>query len=259
MDNLNIIPSSAGFDYINTANPTVDVNPDRPYVTWLNSSTGEIFVCKDATAGSNVWYGQNGNSVERYIEYLTLDIPLRGNLIDMSSTQSTSSVLTYIEAIYFNGSPEIYFDGDSSKIYVGYKAAQSFGYEDFVIEFSIYAIVGDDTYPAVIANDSGPTSSSEYMIFISTSSETINFKTTTSTIGASITFDTWVDVAFVRVAETVSVFIDGVASGSENVGNNNYNSTKGISLGGEYDDSTHQLKGYIRDIKFYKGTTKDYL
>lgn len=45
------------FDYIRDSDPTEAINPPRAYMTWLNSTTGEIFVCTDATAGSNVWVG----------------------------------------------------------------------------------------------------------------------------------------------------------------------------------------------------------
>ncbi len=44
-------------NYINTVNPTIDVNPPIINMTWLNSTTGEIFVCTDNTANLNVWIG----------------------------------------------------------------------------------------------------------------------------------------------------------------------------------------------------------
>ena len=50
-------------NYINVVNPTVAVNPPILNMTWLNSVTGEIFVCIDNTIGSNVWVGQLGTSV----------------------------------------------------------------------------------------------------------------------------------------------------------------------------------------------------
>lgn len=63
MDNMRILPAGSGFDYVNSGPPTAVVNPNRPFVTWLDMSTGEIFVCKDATSGANVWVGQLGTSI----------------------------------------------------------------------------------------------------------------------------------------------------------------------------------------------------
>lgn len=57
MNNMRILPSK-GFDYINTGNPTVSVNPPVALVTWLNAVTGQIWVCVDNTAGANIWKSQ---------------------------------------------------------------------------------------------------------------------------------------------------------------------------------------------------------
>jgi len=61
---LNIVQSySDRWDYINTGNPAVDTNPSSVGDTWLNSTTGEEFVCTDVTAGANVWRGSLGTNV----------------------------------------------------------------------------------------------------------------------------------------------------------------------------------------------------
>jgi hypothetical protein len=57
------IETAKGFDYIVPANPTINVNPKGLHVTWLNSVTGELFVCIDNAAGANVWAGQRGTAV----------------------------------------------------------------------------------------------------------------------------------------------------------------------------------------------------
>lgn len=59
---LRILPNK-GFDYINPGSPTISVNPSVAFVTWLNTTSGEIFVCTDNTVGANVWYGQMGTTV----------------------------------------------------------------------------------------------------------------------------------------------------------------------------------------------------
>ena len=54
MDNIKIIPQQ-GFDYINTTDPTVSVNPRLTPATWLNSSTGHIFICISNELDNNDW------------------------------------------------------------------------------------------------------------------------------------------------------------------------------------------------------------
>jgi hypothetical protein len=51
------------FDYIQKGNPTIDVNPRTLYATWLNVTTGELFICINPTKGDNVWKGQLGTTV----------------------------------------------------------------------------------------------------------------------------------------------------------------------------------------------------
>ncbi len=53
----------AGFDYIQAGNPTIDVNPGQEGVTWVNMTTGELFVCIDATVDTNIWIGQFGTAI----------------------------------------------------------------------------------------------------------------------------------------------------------------------------------------------------
>jgi len=43
------------YDYVKSSSPPVDVNPSVLYVKWLNSSTGQEWVCIDNTLGANVW------------------------------------------------------------------------------------------------------------------------------------------------------------------------------------------------------------
>jgi len=51
------------YDYVYAGLPTIDINPSSLYATWLNTLTGEIFVCLDNTRNANVWKGNFGTSV----------------------------------------------------------------------------------------------------------------------------------------------------------------------------------------------------
>jgi len=46
-----------------SSNPTISTNPSGGVGTeWCNTTTGEVFICTDATAGSNVWTNVGGGS-----------------------------------------------------------------------------------------------------------------------------------------------------------------------------------------------------
>jgi hypothetical protein len=51
------------FDYVNKGNPTIDVNPRTLYATWMNVTSGELFICTVNTIGVNVWSGQLGTLI----------------------------------------------------------------------------------------------------------------------------------------------------------------------------------------------------
>jgi len=60
---IDIIRPFNGFDYVSEENPTIDVNPIDRGKTWVNVTTGEVFVCTDITVGVNVWVGQLGTII----------------------------------------------------------------------------------------------------------------------------------------------------------------------------------------------------
>lgn len=51
------------YDYVFYGYPTDSVNPSCLYATWLNASTGEVFVCRDNTVDANVWVSQQGQTI----------------------------------------------------------------------------------------------------------------------------------------------------------------------------------------------------
>lgn len=62
MNPYKILPNKA-IDYIVCGKPTASVNPKKPFVTWLNTLTGELFVCLSNATDDNGWVGQKGSSV----------------------------------------------------------------------------------------------------------------------------------------------------------------------------------------------------
>ena len=48
---------------VSSSDPTISTNPSGGVGTeWLNSTSGEMYICTDATAGANVWTNVGGGS-----------------------------------------------------------------------------------------------------------------------------------------------------------------------------------------------------
>jgi len=52
------------FDYVEASDPAVSTNPAYLYASWLNETTGQIFICTNNAPGANVWVGQMGDTIE---------------------------------------------------------------------------------------------------------------------------------------------------------------------------------------------------
>ena len=51
------------FTTVAASNPLFTSNPSNVGDSWLNTTTGEVFVCIDKTINANKWVGQNGTTV----------------------------------------------------------------------------------------------------------------------------------------------------------------------------------------------------
>lgn len=51
------------FWHIEASDPTTSVNDPVLFTTWLNETTGEIFVCIDNAPDANTWEGSLGTTV----------------------------------------------------------------------------------------------------------------------------------------------------------------------------------------------------
>ena len=50
---------------LDASNPAIDTNPtDGVGTKWVNTTSGQIFICTDATAGENIWVSQDGKYVQ---------------------------------------------------------------------------------------------------------------------------------------------------------------------------------------------------
>jgi len=83
---IKIIPPD-GFDYTNIGNPTISVNPPVTPATWLNKTSGEIFVCVDNTSGENFWRGCFGTNIGGPYSKLIHRYPMIGHADDVVGTE----------------------------------------------------------------------------------------------------------------------------------------------------------------------------
>lgn len=50
-------------NYEFNSNPLTTSNPKYSPCSWLNTTTGELFICIDNTTDANVWKGQLGTTI----------------------------------------------------------------------------------------------------------------------------------------------------------------------------------------------------
>jgi hypothetical protein len=91
---------------LDASNPAIDTNPtDGVGTKWINTTSGQIFICIDATAGANEWIGQVNKNIGSWgifcggqtagagtqvntIDYIT--IPTTGDATDFGDLTSVS-------------------------------------------------------------------------------------------------------------------------------------------------------------------------
>ena len=63
------LTTADGFDYTTSSDPLTSTNPSSLGATWINTTSGEIFVATSISAGSNTWKGTDGTTVEPALFY----------------------------------------------------------------------------------------------------------------------------------------------------------------------------------------------
>ena len=138
----NVIPYR-GYDYLSPNDPTVDTNPDVPYLKWLNTTTGEEFVCIDNTTDENKWTGKDNDIGMIPREGLILEwIDTYNQSAKESTGFSSNGVLTKAQSVIENDRLHILdFDGadDSTQDKIKFPIAIDFN-SDFSV--SMWVITG---------------------------------------------------------------------------------------------------------------------
>jgi len=81
------------FDYEFGSNPLVTTNPPQVGDSWVNTATGEIFICIDATTDDNVWKGTQGNTIRGWVIYGAISAVIAGG--EISNGVGTTTVQQY--------------------------------------------------------------------------------------------------------------------------------------------------------------------
>jgi len=84
-----------GFNYMEASNPLITTNGSVNDL-WFNTSTLELFICRDATVDNNVWEGNDGTSVAPiYIQTPTLTATGTPTDVPETPTLTTSAFSVY--------------------------------------------------------------------------------------------------------------------------------------------------------------------
>ena len=89
-----------------SSDPTVSTNPSSVGTRIINTTSGEVFVCTDITAGENVWKGQLGTTVEppkyfgeRGVCFAGVAAPGASNVIDYVTISSAGNATDFGDAV----------------------------------------------------------------------------------------------------------------------------------------------------------------
>ena len=90
---------SKGINFVESTDPTTDVNPEIEHAIWFNYESGEFFICIDNTPNKNIWRGDKGSLIQPETVYV-VDIfedgscvalwPMNGSLADLSGLYNGS-------------------------------------------------------------------------------------------------------------------------------------------------------------------------
>lgn len=101
------------------SDPLMTTNPEDVGAEWHNTTSGQIFICKDNTAGLNVWIGQKGGRV----------YPVRGILMGGQNAASPSVAVNTIDYVTIPNIGNATDFGDMSGVFK-HMAATSNGMKD---------------------------------------------------------------------------------------------------------------------------------
>jgi hypothetical protein len=173
------------------------------------------------------------------------DLAMQNNLQTVGNAQVSTSVKKY-------GTGSLAFDGTGDYIYSVAKPTTSLN-GNFTIEGWAY-LNATGQYRFLTVGDSKLTSGIE--IYSTGSNWTVYSNDSTKITGASISRQTWVHLALVRSGSTITLYVNGTASGS--TWTSTASVTGGLYIGAEFYNSTvlADTSGYIDDLRITNGLAR---
>lgn len=170
------------------------------------------------------------------------------NLVDFTGKSLTNNNVLLASSVAKFGSTSAYFNGIDSHIL----ATISLDNQNFTVEAWVY-ITEDKIHPLFTALNS-PSDATGWHLSIFPGG-ILRFYTSNSNFNTieSIPLNTWAHVCAVRASNIVTLFINGVKSGSLTVTNNLSNSAFRIGISW---DNLNYLAGYIDDLRITKGVAR---
>jgi len=180
-------------------------------------------------------------------------------IISYPDTYNAPSALTGTYSASTSGSGSLYLNGSSAVTYPS-NSAFNLGSNNFTIEMWVYKNTsGSQTFAAQVNSSLTATTwsfdigtNSSNVILAEVYVAAIAYTVTTST---TMSLNTWYHIAFVRSSTTLTVYVNGVSTGTAAVvGSVNSGSTP-MTLGrlGDY-TSNYYTNGYVSNFRYITGT-----
>ena len=204
----------------------------------------------------------NEKLADQYASHCTLALPLVGANSDVSAsiactmtnkavTSDGNVAASSVLSNFYSGS--FYFEGTDNILTIPDNSDFSFGSGDYTIEMWVYPTRISGTQENLITR--GTSGFSGFIMSVT------NFldSTSGSAWDANITYDNplvankWQHIAVCRYGDTWTVYINGVANGSDTA-SGSVSASGTLTIGGRTGQTDFQ--GYMNDVRLYKGVAK---
>ena len=153
------------------------------------------------------------------------------------------------------GGASIAFDGNGDYLTIPASSDFSFGTENFTVEFWYYHLGGTDK--GLFANNSGSSVGVNFLVGVSGPFRIYNGISggNVADFSASPALNTWQHVAVVRQSGTVTLYVNGAASGTANWAGVNAGNVATFSVGAAYGNARF-ANGYIDEFRVTKNIAR---
>ena len=232
----------------------------------ISTATGALPIYNTTDNGASKTTGTRSDA---YASSLVLAIPMDGanngttftdESVNIRGSGSAKAITRFGDTKTLTAQSKYYgssgfFDGTGDYLSIASSTDFAFGTGDFSFEFWYYHISGTDR--GLFANNSGATVGVNFLVGVSGPFRIYNGTTGNNLVdfSASPVANTWQHIAVVRLSGTVTLYVNGVASGTGNWSGVNAGNTSTFSIGSAFGDARF-ANGYIQDLRVYKGVAK---